>query len=98
MRSFETGHVDHGRAMALAILTLSSASLTTALGGLRTLTGRIVVVLTVAMSIILTQIPALAAVLDIEPLHMDDWALATAASLAAAGVVWVSQLVAIRQR
>jgi Ca2+-transporting ATPase len=98
VRSFETGHVDHGRAMALAILTLSSASLTTALGGLRTLTGRIVVVLTVAMSIILTQIPALAAVLDIEPLHMDDWALATAASLAAAGVVWVSQLVAIRQR
>jgi Ca2+-transporting ATPase len=98
LRSFATGHVDHGRAMALAILTLSSASITTALGRLRTRAGRVVVVLTVAMSVILTQIPALAAALDLEPLHADDWALATAASLAAAAVVWVSQRAVLRRR
>lgn len=97
VRSFETGHVDHGRAMALAILTLSSASLTAALGRLGTPAGRIVIVLTVATSIILTQVPALAAALDLEPLHVDDWALATAASLAAAAVVWVSQTMVLRR-
>ena len=36
LRSFETGDVDHGRAMALGVLTLSSATLTAALSRFRT--------------------------------------------------------------
>lgn len=92
VRSFETGHVDHGRAMALAILTLSSASITTALSGLRTLTALVIVVTTVVTSVLLTQVPPLAAALDLEPLHVDDWAIATAGSIVAAALIWLSHM------
>ena len=58
-RSFATGHVDHGRAMALAVLTLSSATLTAALSRFRTTMSRVIVATTIALSLVLTQVQAL---------------------------------------
>jgi hypothetical protein len=81
VRSFEAGDVDHGRAMALAVLTLSSAALTAALSRLRTTASRVIVAVTIALSLVLTQVQPLAAALHLEPLHADDWAIAGIGSL-----------------
>jgi Ca2+-transporting ATPase len=83
IRSFEAGDVDHGRAMALAVLTLSSAVLTAALSRLRTMASLVIVAATVGLSLVLTQIQPLAAALHLEPLHADDWAIAGIGSLLA---------------
>jgi Ca2+-transporting ATPase len=87
VRSFDAGQVTHGRAMALAVLTLSSAAITAVLSGLRTLASRVVVMGTVVLSMVLIQIPALAALLSLTPLHRDDWALAGGAAAIAAAVL-----------
>jgi Ca2+-transporting ATPase len=79
----EHGGVEHGRAMALAVLTLSSAALTAVLSRLGTWTSRAVVASTGALSLILLQTPALARLLHVTPLHLDDWGLATLAALVA---------------
>ncbi|MEQ1869471.1 MAG: HAD-IC family P-type ATPase, partial [Vicinamibacterales bacterium] len=81
VRSFETGQVDHGRAMALAVLTLSSATLTAALSRFRTTMSRVVVAATIVLSLVLTQVRPLAAALHLESLHADDWAIAGGGSL-----------------
>ena len=81
LRSFETGDVDHGRAMALGVLTLSSATLTAALSRLRTTASRVIVTGTIGLSLVLTQVPSLASALHLEPLHIDDWAIAAIGSL-----------------
>ena len=83
VRSFDTGQANHGRAMALAVLTLSSATLTAALSRFRTTTSQVVVAATIGLSLMLTQVRPLAAALHLEPLHVDDWALAGAGSLLA---------------
>ena len=87
VRSFEAGQVAHGRAMALAVLTLSSAAITTVLSGMRTLASRVVVMGTVVLSMVLIQIPPLSALLSLTPLHRDDWALAGGAAAIAAAVL-----------
>ena len=79
----EPGGVEHGRAMALAVLTLSSAGLTVWLSGLRTLASRVVSGATLALSLVLIQLPPLARLLHLEPLHANDWGLAGAAALLA---------------
>ncbi len=83
VRSFEAGDVDHGRAMALAVLTLSSAVLTAALSRLRTTASRVIVAITIGLSLVLTQVQPLATALHLEPLHADDWAIAGIGSLLA---------------
>ncbi len=77
----EGGRVEHGRAMALAVLTLASAALTAALSRLRTWTSRIVAAGTVALSVALVQTPVLARLLHLEPLHLGDWILAVGAAV-----------------
>ncbi len=79
----EGGVVEHGRAMALAVLTLSSAAFTAILSGLRTWTSAVVAASTVALSLVLIATPALARVLHVTGLHAGDWALAGLAALAA---------------
>jgi hypothetical protein len=74
LRSFRTGDVDHGRAMALGVLTLSSATLTAALSRFRTTASRLIMAGTVGLTLVLTQVPSLARALHLEPLHADDWA------------------------
>ena len=81
VRSFEAGDVDHGRAMALAVLTLSSAVITAALSRLRTTASRVIVAGTIGLSLVLTQVQPLATALHLEPLHADDWAIAGIGSL-----------------
>ena len=80
VRSFEAGDVDHS-AMALAVLTLSSAVLTAALSRLRTTASRVIVAATIGLSLVLTQVQPLATALHLEPLHADDWAIAGIGSL-----------------
>jgi hypothetical protein len=67
--------------MALAVLTLSSATLTAALSRFRTTMSRVVVAATIALSLVLTQVRPLAAALHLESLHADDWAIAGGGSL-----------------
>ena len=44
------------------------------------------VALTVASTVALVQIPALARLAHLSPLHLDDWGLATAGALAAIAI------------
>jgi Ca2+-transporting ATPase len=70
-----SGGVDHGRALALAVLAASSGLLTILLSGLRTATSRWIAFATVALSAALIQIGPLAAWLHLKPLHPSDWML-----------------------
>jgi hypothetical protein len=67
--------------MALAVLTLSSATLTAALSRFRTTASRLIVAGSMGLSLVLTQVPSLASALHLEPLHADDWAIAGIGSL-----------------
>jgi len=81
----------HGRALALAVLTLASAGLTAGLSGLRTRMARTVAAGTVLLTVVLVQIPVAAARLHLIPLHADDWALAAAgATVIGALAAWLT--------
>jgi Ca2+-transporting ATPase len=92
----EPGGVEHGRAAALATLALASGFLTAALSRLRTRAAWLVSAATVASAIIFVQLPPLARVLHLEPLHPGDWALAVAGGLLALGPLGVD--IALRSR
>lgn len=77
------GDVPHARAMALVALTFASAAITSILSLLKTRVSRVVVAATLALTILLVQTPALARLLDLRPLHPDDWAVAILGGLAA---------------
>jgi Ca2+-transporting ATPase len=77
----EGGDVGHGRAMALAMLTLASAALTVVLSGLATPAARYVALATTVLSVALIEIPAAASALHLVPLHLADWALAVTGSV-----------------
>jgi Ca2+-transporting ATPase len=77
LRSLGTGYdVEHARAMALVALTTASAGITVNLSRLRTGAARVMVAGTVALSVLLVQVPAVAGLLHLAPLHLDDWMLA----------------------
>ena len=80
----EGGQVTHARAMGLAHLTFASATITAALSRLRTRTSRAIAAATVLLTIVLVQLPGLAALLHVQPLHTDDWLRAATGSLLAA--------------
>ena len=84
LRSLGAGYdVEHARAMAMVALTTASAGITATLSRLRGHVARIVVASTMALSILLVQTPALAALLHLKPLHADDWMLAVGGGLLA---------------
>lgn len=84
LRSLGTGYdVEHARAMAMVVLTTASAGITASLAGLRSRAARIAVAGTMALSFLLVQTPALAALLHMKPLHADDWMLAAGGGLLA---------------
>ncbi|ABI60486.1 cation-translocating P-type ATPase [Nitrosomonas eutropha] len=90
--------VEHARAMALVALTVASATVTAALSGLRTAVAWTVVLVTLALSIILVQIPLLSSWLHITPLHGDDWAIAVGGGLLVSllpALRWLPRLLAI---
>lgn len=70
--------VEHGRAMALAVLSFGSAGITVSLSRLKTWTARIVAALTAVSAVVLIQQPFLAEALHLMPLHWDDWGLVAA--------------------
>ncbi len=82
-RSFETGQqVEHARAMALVVLTLSSAAITSALSALRGRTAKTICAVTLVSAIAFVQVPWLSRLMHLMPLHLDDWLI----GLVAAGV------------
>jgi Ca2+-transporting ATPase len=82
IRSLGSGYdVEHARAMALVVLCVASAAITAALSRLRGATAGIVVLATLASALVLVQIPELAQLLHLRPLHLDDWAIAIGAGV-----------------
>jgi Ca2+-transporting ATPase len=71
----EPGGVEHGRAMALAVLITAGAAITAGLSRLRTLTAWIVSIGGVASALVLIQTPRPAELLHLVPLRADDWAV-----------------------
>ena len=80
------GNVKHGRAMAIATLTTTSAMVTAVLSRLRTRAAWVMCFGTLASSFMLIRTPKLAALLHLTPLHWDDWALAILAGSGAAAI------------
>jgi Ca2+-transporting ATPase len=70
-------NVEHARAMAMVVLSCASASATALLSRLRTKSAWVMTVATLALAGILVQTPWLAASLNLQPLHGDDWLIAT---------------------
>ncbi len=74
----EDGDVEHGRAMALVVLSVASAGVAAALSGLHTRASRWIAAGTLALALLLVQVPLLASRLHLRPLHLDEWAIAIA--------------------
>jgi P-type Ca2+ transporter type 2C len=95
-RSLGAERIEHARAMAMATLTLASAALAATLSRLRTTVARVVSGTTVALSLVLIQTPSLAALVHVDPLDLDDWAIAIVGVLAAVSLP--AALVLVRRR
>ena len=80
-------NVAHARAMALATLTFGSVAITAALSRLRTRMSKLVAAGTMALSAVLIEAPAAAALLHLEPLHADDLCIAAAGAAVVAVLV-----------
>lgn len=71
--------VEHARAMALSVLLAASAGITVGLTKLRQATARWLVVGTLTSLGMLVQIPAASRLLNLRPLHGNDWSLVAVA-------------------
>jgi Ca2+-transporting ATPase len=78
--------VEHARAMALVALIIAAATVTAGLSRLRSRTAIAVVCASLASLLALVQIPGLAALVELRPLHLDDWALSAAAGMLAGSI------------
>ncbi|MBS0578102.1 MAG: cation-transporting P-type ATPase [Proteobacteria bacterium] len=77
---------DHARAIALAVLIIASVTITGILSGLKTWTARIIVTAAVASLVLLVQLPTLAALIHLHPLHLEDWAIAVGVGVFTGGL------------
>ncbi len=68
--------VEHARTMALVALVIAGALCAATLSGLRSPLARWITFLSVASAVLLVQVPALAELQHLAPLHLDDWLLA----------------------
>lgn len=73
-------NVEHARAMALAVLCLGSAFVTVTLSRLSTAASRLVAAGTILSLPLLIQVPVVAGVLHLQPLHWQDWLTAVLGS------------------
>jgi Ca2+-transporting ATPase len=71
--------VEHARAMALTVLLVASAGITTGLTKLRQAGALWLVVATLVSIGLIVQTPAISRLLNLRPLHGNDWALAAMA-------------------
>lgn len=87
-RSLGPRHADvaHARAMALAAMSVTSATLTAVLSGLRTRAARVIAAASLLATAALIQTPALSALLHVTPLHAGDWSLAIGGAFAVVGL------------
>jgi Ca2+-transporting ATPase len=74
------GDVAHARSMALALLILASSAITAVLSGARTWTALAVIFGSLASLAVLIQVPSIAELVHLRPLHGLDWLLAAAAA------------------
>ncbi len=75
------GDVEHARTMALVALIVASATITAGLTRLANVIAAAVVALTVASAVVLVQIPSIAVLLHLRPLHADDWLVAVSSGM-----------------
>jgi Ca2+-transporting ATPase len=75
------GNVPHARALALSVLVVSGAAITAALSRLTTWVARIMVLAGVFSLVVLIQVPTVAALLHVSPLHLHDWVTAVACGI-----------------
>jgi P-type Ca2+ transporter type 2C len=95
LRSLEGArNLEHGRAMALATLTLGSAGVTAALSRMRSRSSWLICLGVVAVSVFLIQTPIVERLLHLQPLHRDDWALASLAALFVSGLTLLPDVLA----
>ncbi len=78
--------IEHARSIALVVLTFASALTAAVLSGLTDRLARGLVLATIASAIALVQVPALADLFHLQPLHWDDWLIAVSGALAAAAI------------
>ncbi|RRQ23840.1 cation-transporting P-type ATPase [Guyparkeria sp. SCN-R1] len=83
--------IEHARSIALVMLTFASALIAAVLSGLRDRLSRGLVAATAISAIVLVQVPPVADLLHLQPLHWDDWLIATSGALAAASLAAVNQ-------
>jgi Ca2+-transporting ATPase len=76
-----TDDVEHARSMALGALISASAAITAVFSGLRTWSAWILVLGSLASLALLVQVPLLAVLVHLRPLHISDWALVGAAGV-----------------
>ena len=79
----------HGRAMALVVMNVASAGVMASLTGLRTRAARAVCAATLASAVAIVQLAPLAARLHVQPLHLDEWALAVGGGALACLPLWL---------
>lgn len=68
-------HVEHARAMALAMLVVASAAITAGLSRLSQTIPRWIIAAKLASLVVMVQVPAISQLLNLSPLHPADWAL-----------------------
>ena len=97
IRSLGAGYdVDHARAMALVTLIAASVGITAVLSRMHSSAAWYIVSLTIGLSCLLVQIPALAGFLHLAPLHVDDWLLAVASGMIAAALTLLGRANGLR--
>lgn len=75
------GDAEHARAMALVVLIAASLSVTGLLSRWRTRVSRVLGLVTAISTVLMVQLPSLAALLHLAPLHAGDWVLAVVAGM-----------------
>ena len=83
--------VDHARAMTLVTLAFVSAFLTLILSGVANRMARVMATLTIGVSLLLVQIPVLARLLHLIPLHSDDLLLSCIGACVIALLAWLGR-------
>jgi Ca2+-transporting ATPase len=97
LRSLEGArNVEHGRAMALALFTVSGAATAAGLSRLGSRAAWIICGGTILSSVLLIQTPEMNRLLHLQALHGDDWALVACAGLIVGGLPVLGRLLGRR--
>jgi Ca2+-transporting ATPase len=74
-------NVEHARSMALVALIVASATMTAGLTKLKSRASVIAISATIGSALVLVQVPLFARLLQLSPLHADDWLIASLGGL-----------------